>query len=57
MIFKGVIKMESLSNQTLIETFHKAKQLELDVAFIELIEQEIYRRNLKKLLACSSIQS
>ncbi|NLI68884.1 MAG: sporulation histidine kinase inhibitor Sda [Bacilli bacterium] len=42
--------MESLSNRLLLETFEKAKQLNLDEAFIELIELEIYRRNLKKQL-------
>lgn len=49
-MFKGVFKMESLSNRLLLETFEKAKQLKLDEAFIELIELEIYRRNLKKQL-------
>lgn len=41
--------MESLSNQILLETFKKAQQLQLDDEFIELIEHEIYRRNLMKV--------
>lgn len=49
-MFKGVFKMESLSNRLLLETFEKAKQLNLDEAFIELIELEIYRRNLQQQL-------
>lgn len=57
LLFKGVLKMECLSNQLLLETFQKAKQLDLDDEFIELIELEIYRRNLKKQLIPTSVTS
>jgi developmental checkpoint coupling sporulation initiation to replication initiation len=38
--------MENLSDELLIESYHKAKELHLSHDFIDLIEQEIERRAL-----------
>ncbi|HZG77395.1 MAG TPA: sporulation histidine kinase inhibitor Sda [Paenibacillus sp.] len=38
--------MRGLSNESLIETYFKAIDLELEQDFIKLLEQEIERRNL-----------
>ncbi|WP_099157846.1 sporulation histidine kinase inhibitor Sda [Virgibacillus ndiopensis] len=38
--------MEKLSNKLLIESYIKAKELNLDQEFREIIEQEINRRGL-----------
>lgn len=46
--------MELLSDKLLLETYRKAIQLHLDERFIELLELEIYRRNLKEQL-CEKI--
>ncbi|TLS53404.1 sporulation histidine kinase inhibitor Sda [Paenibacillus antri] len=39
--------MRGLSNESLIETYFKALDLELEQDFIKLLEQEIERRNLE----------
>ncbi|MFC7393274.1 sporulation histidine kinase inhibitor Sda [Scopulibacillus cellulosilyticus] len=38
--------MEKLSDDLLIESYFKAKELELSKEFIHLIEEEIHRRSL-----------
>lgn len=38
--------MKELSNESLIETYLKAIDLQLESDFIKLLEQEIERRNL-----------
>jgi len=38
--------VRGLSNESLIETYFKAIDLELEQEFIRLLEQEIARRNL-----------
>ncbi|WP_085523296.1 sporulation histidine kinase inhibitor Sda [Tuberibacillus sp. Marseille-P3662] len=38
--------MEKLSDDLLIESYFKAKELELSTEFIRLIEKEIHRRSL-----------
>lgn len=40
--------MEKLSDDLLIESFYKAKELKLSSEFIYLIEREIQRRRLDK---------
>lgn len=39
--------VKKLSDETLLETYHKARQLGLDKEFILLLEREIQRRNLQ----------
>ncbi|MBO8156006.1 MAG: sporulation histidine kinase inhibitor Sda [Bacillaceae bacterium] len=38
--------MKHLSDELLIESYHKANELNLSEEFIKLIEDEIHRRNL-----------
>ncbi|WP_077621434.1 sporulation histidine kinase inhibitor Sda [Sediminibacillus massiliensis] len=38
--------MEHLSDELLIESYHKANELKLSYEFIHLIEKEIQRRSL-----------
>jgi len=40
------LSLEYLSDETLIESFHEAKRLQLDPAFIQLLLKEIHKRNL-----------
>lgn len=40
--------MELLSDEVLLETYYKAIELHLESGFIQLLETEIYRRNLSK---------
>ncbi|WP_027724646.1 sporulation histidine kinase inhibitor Sda [Tuberibacillus calidus] len=42
--------MDKLSDELLIESYYKAKELQLSTDFINLIEQEIRRRSLECLL-------
>lgn len=42
--------MNSLSNTLLLNAFKKAKQLQLEDRFIQLLKMEIYRRNLQQQL-------
>lgn len=37
--------MEGLSDQLLLETYKKAKQLNLDAQFIQMLADEVERRN------------
>ena len=46
--------MEHLSDELLIESYHKANELKLSPEFIELIEEEIQRRSLKQEINYSS---
>ncbi|MFT8318316.1 MAG: sporulation histidine kinase inhibitor Sda [Sporolactobacillus sp.] len=43
--------MENLSDDLLIESYHKAKQYQLSEDFIDLIEKELERRKLKAIIA------
>ncbi|WLD95426.1 sporulation histidine kinase inhibitor Sda [Alkalihalobacillus sp. AL-G] len=38
--------MENLSDELLIESYHRARELKLSTEFISLIKQEIDRRHL-----------
>ncbi|MBS4209036.1 sporulation histidine kinase inhibitor Sda [Bacillus sp. FJAT-50079] len=40
--------MRKLSDELLIESYYKAKQLHLSTEFIQLIESELQRRSLAK---------
>ncbi|MFC4618066.1 sporulation histidine kinase inhibitor Sda [Camelliibacillus cellulosilyticus] len=42
--------MDKLSNELLIESYFKAKELKLSDDFIQLIEQEIRRRSLQTFI-------
>jgi developmental checkpoint coupling sporulation initiation to replication initiation len=42
--------MEKLSDELLIESYRKAKELQLSKDFIYLIEQEIQRRSLESVI-------
>ncbi len=46
----SAITMENLSDELLIESYHKAKELKLSNEFITLIKQEIDRRHLSTKL-------
>lgn len=46
--------MRKLSDELLIESYYKAKELQLSVDFISLIETEIRRRSLTHKLKVSS---
>ncbi|GMB07550.1 developmental checkpoint coupling sporulation initiation to replication initiation [Thermolongibacillus altinsuensis] len=46
--------MRCLPDQLLIESYHKAKELELSPDFIKLIELEIFRRSLSHKIKVSS---
>ncbi|SDM83460.1 developmental checkpoint coupling sporulation initiation to replication initiation [Fictibacillus solisalsi] len=46
----GSSLMENLSDELLIESYFKAKELRLSSDFISLIQQEIERRSLEKRL-------
>jgi developmental checkpoint coupling sporulation initiation to replication initiation len=46
--------MRNLSDELLIESYHKAKELKLSSDFIELIEKEIFRRSLSHKIKLSS---
>ncbi|MGV3487406.1 MAG: sporulation histidine kinase inhibitor Sda [Tuberibacillus sp.] len=39
--------MDKLSDELLLESYYKAKELRLSKDFINLIEQEIHRRSLE----------
>ncbi|HET7580892.1 MAG TPA: sporulation histidine kinase inhibitor Sda [Bacillales bacterium] len=45
--------MENLSDELLIESYFKAKELKLSQDFIVLIKKEIDRRSLEGSLQCS----
>ncbi|GIN71009.1 hypothetical protein J14TS2_14840 [Bacillus sp. J14TS2] len=40
--------MNKLSDELLIESYYKAKELELSYDFIQLIELELHRRSLEE---------
>lgn len=42
--------MQQLSDKLLIESYYKANELDLSPDFVELIEEEIFRRNLNVIL-------
>ncbi|GEL77516.1 sporulation histidine kinase inhibitor Sda [Tenuibacillus multivorans] len=46
--------MEHLSNQLLVESYNKARELDLNHDFIKLIEEELIRRGLNEHLKESS---
>ena len=46
--------MRKLSNELLIESYFKAKELHLSQDFIRLIELEIHRRSLTQKIKISS---
>lgn len=46
--------MRKLSDELLIESYHKAKELNLSTEFILLIEAEIHRRSLSTKMKISS---
>jgi len=46
--------MKKLSNKLLIESYDKAKKLQLSPEFIRLIETEIHRRDLSQNIKISS---
>ena len=46
--------MKYLSDELLIESYYKAKELKLSPEFIELIEKEIRRRSLEHKIKLSS---
>lgn len=46
--------MQKLSDQLLVETYLKAKELNLSKDFISLIENEIKRRSLTHLIKATS---
>ncbi|SDM20830.1 sporulation histidine kinase inhibitor Sda [Bacillus sp. OK048] len=46
--------MRKLSDELLIESYYKARELNLSPEFIELIETEIDRRSLLKKMKISS---
>lgn len=48
--------MDRLPNALLLNAYRKAKQLQLDDSFIDLLKMEIYRRNLQRQL-CQKINS
>ncbi|ALX48149.1 sporulation histidine kinase inhibitor Sda [Lentibacillus amyloliquefaciens] len=43
--------MEHLSDELLLESYHKANELKLNPDFVYLIEQEIERRNLSERIS------
>lgn len=46
--------MRKLSDELLIESYHKARELKLNPEFIRLIETEIHRRSLTNKIRVSS---
>ncbi|SHF67206.1 sporulation histidine kinase inhibitor Sda [Ornithinibacillus halophilus] len=46
--------MEHLSDELLIESYHKANELNLSPDFVLLIKKEIYNRGLSHLIKFSS---
>ncbi len=50
----GVSGMRKLSDELLIESYHKARELNLSPEFIRLIETEIHRRSLNNKIKVSS---
>ncbi|MED1205056.1 sporulation histidine kinase inhibitor Sda [Heyndrickxia acidicola] len=46
--------MRKLSDDLLIESYYKAKELNLSPDFIRLIEKEIHRRSLSQKIKISS---
>lgn len=46
--------MRKLSDELLIESYHKARELNLSPDFIRLIETEIHRRSLSNKIKVSS---
>ncbi|MBN6888951.1 developmental checkpoint coupling sporulation initiation to replication initiation [Cytobacillus horneckiae] len=46
--------MRKLSDELLIESYHKAIKLQLSLDFIRLIETEIHRRSLSNRIKASS---
>jgi developmental checkpoint coupling sporulation initiation to replication initiation len=53
-LLKEVFSMKYLSDELLIESYYKAKELNLSPEFIELIEKEIQRRALSHKIKLSS---
>lgn len=50
----GGADMRKLSDELLIESYHKARELQLSKEFIQLIETEIHRRSLSNRIKVSS---
>ncbi|MFD2046136.1 sporulation histidine kinase inhibitor Sda [Ornithinibacillus salinisoli] len=46
--------MEHLSDELLLESYHKANELNLSPEFVSLIKEEIYRRGLLHRIKFSS---
>ncbi|WP_083652334.1 sporulation histidine kinase inhibitor Sda [Bacillus sp. MRMR6] len=44
------MKLSNLSNESLIDAYHRANLLELDDSFIEILFQAILARNLNHLI-------
>ncbi|HLR66523.1 sporulation histidine kinase inhibitor Sda [Virgibacillus alimentarius] len=49
--------MEHLSDELLLESYHKANELNLSPDFILLIKEEIQRRCLMHKIKCANYQS
>lgn len=46
--------MRNLSDELLIETYFKAKELDLSNDFIRLLEKELHRRSIYPIMTISS---
>lgn len=46
--------MRKLSDELLIETYYKAKELNLSPDFIALLEKELYRRSINPIVTLTS---
>ena len=53
-VYRGGEKMKCLPDDLLIESYYKAKELQLSKEFIQLIEREIFRRHLDHKIKQSS---
>lgn len=53
-VYQGGEKMKCLPDDLLIESYYKAKELQLSKEFIQLIEREIFRRRLDHKIKQSS---
>ncbi|ACJ33188.1 histidine kinase KinA inhibitor Sda [Anoxybacillus flavithermus NBRC 109594] len=53
-VYRGGEKMKCLPDDLLIESYYKAKELQLSKEFIQLIEREIFRRRLHHKLKQTS---
>lgn len=52
-LFRRAVFMEHLSDALLLESYHKANELNLSPDFLALIEEEIHRRHLTHKLGNS----